>query len=257
MRTKSKFRINKKLSEIITVSIDIVLLLSCIYGFYVVNIETGIYRSPIFWIGSILELVLLGLVFRVKDKWRFLIWIISIPLPMFLGLAIKEMKPLGMVCLVFVIPVMLIIIIKTFRPEIKILQPQNEENLSQNGASFNMSLPKYLPAGYSESARNVSGRKPYKVVEIIYEKEETENIIWLKESEGPLAHLRRNKTTNEYNLRIRGTQISIAEGKKKNQQSNVPSFIDAHWNFKSWNYNLRADKLPLAEVEKIISSILQ
>jgi hypothetical protein len=248
-KMKNKYFTKRKNKYVIT--LIILLLLS--YVIYVLIIEPGSFRFPIFWIVGTAEIILALLTSRLSGKLELLLFMVCILAPGLIGLSIQDMKPITMTWLIYFWALVLLYMIGF---------PTNSKTNPKIGAvqsAFDIRLPNYIPPSFKESGMNKYFNKGFMIIEVTYEKEDSENIIWIKESNGPIPDIKPIRKIEKKEVEIKGTRVSfgqeIINSSITRNQTNPVQYLEANWNYKGINFNFRSDGLSFDEAEKIIGSM--
>jgi hypothetical protein len=241
---------------------------------YKLIVETGVYHYSVFWIAAILEIGLAIIIYEIPNNHRGLsglVWTIAFISPFLLSHYIISLRPIKVVWYVFIITLVLIYGIQYLRKYIKKKlkkgtkfsdeSVRNHVKFSQsNHNNLNIILPRYLPDGYKEVEQNVSRKKGYTIIEQLYQRDESEHLIWLKQANGQIPD---SKLSNKFNIneeKIKGINVAFAQEIKKRStsaKSQELAYIEANWNVNGLNFNFRADELSLDETKKVIASMIK
>jgi hypothetical protein len=212
------------------------------------------FVSPYFWMAVGIEVVFSFIIF-IPDAFilRLVLFAVAVVSPVALASSFHFLWPIrGAYFVVFIVGFWIVVI--------KRLKHTRSSNLN-NKIPDNFITPSYLPSKYVETDVRRYRKNGSQFIALIYQNDLNEHILWIKESQGPLRETKANKNTRLLNTIINGIPVVIEQKLRKQLKSShsertEPEFVEANWAFKRLNYNLRADGLPIEEVEKIIESMI-
>jgi hypothetical protein len=207
--------------------------------------DKGDVHSYMFWIAAIIEVLLAYKTATLKKREYFIvIFMISFLTPYF-------RLPLNMVWMVYLLAGAMMAVYTLMYPRKPVKKPVLLDT--------QFIVPQYVPTGYKEADRKTHKRKDNRILEIIFDNDDDEHIIWLMESEKPFSDEKpmKNSETSLKTINAIPVQINREVPKKPGKPNDSERFIEANWQYKSLYFNLRSDGLQPGEMENIIASMTE
>jgi len=243
-----------KLNIVIATCLVIALMTIIIRYVYTIN-------SP-FWI-IIPFIIETGLAFasfgmRQYSKLIFiLLFIFSIFVPLMFAAFISFLKPILISPLVFL---SVAIVISTFSQYKRRFKTKTTPIKLPSNLAFKAVFPTDLPLGLVCKDNTIHKKKSQTTLEIYYQNDNDGSWLWIYESNGAIIRdeikLQKQKLDNIIN----SISVNMSQEIPKNNSSRKkikPPYIEAIWNYKGINFNVRTDWISSEDVEKIIKSMIK
>jgi len=245
-------KIFKSGNSIILIYIILIIALIFLIGMYA---DIKDYR---FWLAAIIE-IFLAIAWFTTRRYSYLvsnlIFLFSIIFPIILPTNINYLRPIGGSLLVFLASALGITTYSKYNRKIK--NRINSVTLSRK-FPFTAIFPADLPSRFTLEDYHISKKKLQSILELDY-RSDNSAWFWIQESNGVITRNENKLLKQKLEKIIKNTSVIIMQeipqniSTRKKEQS---LYFEADWNHRGIYFNLSCIGIPLENIEKIISSMI-
>jgi hypothetical protein len=256
-----------KLKQRVIIVLGLIILLAGMaaipYITYHLIVRYDLYRHPTFQIAALIEIGLALLAVRIPERrlhLRGITWAVGLVAPILIASNIEALRPVAPAGWVFLLALGAALTFQWYHSKRSVAgkKSQIREKIVPSQVSI---LPTYLPSGFKEAEVENHRRKGYSEVEMIYDRDDSEYLIWIKQASRPIPDSKPLKNMQITERIIKGVLVQTAQETaqppSRGKQQDEPLFIEANWSNNGLHFNLRSDGISLLEAEKIIASMIQ